>query len=224
MFQNVHFPCNSRIILYECLWLLNYQFIFQSVLIPLVITEAVLLCICSNYMSAERSCDTHSENQIHSHLARDSVVLTNVSSKRTFPDTLNFNQTDKDQLRRKSPEVVPLRLPNVVPMEVEPHYTVSYQRDVPTNYTDLFSTDSEGNCRASSCKWPKMPGATRELVASVPEVNIINVLNKPYLTRGVISISWEPFQFCPMAIYIHCRCTCFHSKCESCKKTSIHLG
>ena len=151
----------------------------------------MLLCICFNYMPAERSCDMHSENQI-GRLSRDSVVLTNVGNKRTFPDTLNFNQSVKDQLRRKSPEVGPLRPPNVVPMEVEPHYTVSYQRDVPTNYTDLFSTDSEGNCRASSCKWPKMPGATRELVASAPEVNIIYVFNKPYLTRGVISISLLP--------------------------------
>ena len=98
-------------------------------------------------MPAERSCDIHSENQI-GRLSRDSVVLINVGSKRTFPDTLNFNRTDKDQLRRKSPGVDPLRPPKIVPMEVEPHYTVSYKRDVPTHYTDLFSTDSEGNCRA----------------------------------------------------------------------------
>eukprot|EP00057_Strongylocentrotus_purpuratus_P030146 XP_780829.3 PREDICTED: carbohydrate sulfotransferase 15 [Strongylocentrotus purpuratus] len=174
-------------------------FNFRSVLLPVLITEAVLLCICYNYMSAERSCETHSENQIYSELTRDSVVLTNVSSEQTFPDKMNFNQTDKDQLRRKSPEVVPLRPLNVVPIEVEPQYTVSYQRDVPTNYTDLFSTDSEGNCRASSCKWPKMPGATRELVASAPELfekiplRFLDNFKNPCWLRGETELNCLPY-------------------------------
>eukprot|EP00057_Strongylocentrotus_purpuratus_P031612 XP_785122.4 PREDICTED: carbohydrate sulfotransferase 15 [Strongylocentrotus purpuratus] len=150
-------------------------------------------------MSAERSCDTHSENPIYSHLTKDSVFLTNVGSTQTFPDKMNFNQTDKDQLRRKSPEFGPLRPLNVVPMEVEPHYTVSYQRDVPINYTDLFSTDSEGNCRASFCKWPKMPGATRELVASAPELfekiplRFLDNFKNPCWLRGETELNCLPY-------------------------------
>ncbi|XP_030837200.1 carbohydrate sulfotransferase 15-like [Strongylocentrotus purpuratus] len=49
-------------------------------------------------------------------------------------------------------------------------YNVRYRQAQPYNYSRLFSYDDEGKCQGVACKWPKMPGATKELVKWAPEI------------------------------------------------------
>ena len=55
----------------------------------------------------------------------------------------------------------------------ELNYTVTYRQVKAFNYSRLFSYDDRGNCLDMACKWPKMPGATKELVKWAPEVSLL---------------------------------------------------
>ena len=61
---------------------------------------------------------------------------------------------------------------STTPRKLEVNYNVRYRQAEPSNYSRLFFYDDEGKCQDVACKWPKMPGATKELVKWAPEVSL----------------------------------------------------
>ncbi|XP_011682709.1 carbohydrate sulfotransferase 15 [Strongylocentrotus purpuratus] len=59
---------------------------------------------------------------------------------------------------------------STTPPKLEVNYNVRFRQARPFNYSRLFSYDDEGKCQGVACKWPKMPGATKELVKWAPEI------------------------------------------------------
>nr|XP_054772879.1 carbohydrate sulfotransferase 15-like [Lytechinus pictus] len=162
----------------------------RSVVIYFLIAQPMLVCVYYNYVSPSRTCVSHSAG------------LNCTGNKPTRAESAKLQQIDSDEIKRNESKAVasdPLHdaeKPNPNPGL---NYTISYQKATPANYTDLFWTDSEGNCRGSSCKWPMMPGATRELVSSAPEpfekipLHFLENFKNPCWLRGQTDLNCLPY-------------------------------